>query len=103
MKKSISKILRQIANEFPDLDIEEKTPVHYSGQELLLTGKGKDKNGMAINPNESYTLNVQTFRRVDHYNKLKDIYKNQISKGMPHVMEAILQYKKEVQNQPSAK
>ena len=85
MKKEITKQLRELAEGMPySLELVSKGRT-LKGEELDLQEVIKlNERGEVVNDSAFYKKKELAFREIDHYNRLKEAYKQQGHKGITY-------------------
>lgn len=83
--RNVKQTLQKLASRLPFNYYECKTGASFYGSEILASNPdAKDAEGQPINAVLKYTVNIDTQRPVDHYRRLKRIYREKGWAGVEH-------------------
>jgi hypothetical protein len=89
--KQMYRDLQKIAQRLPFNYVEHKASLEYRGSEILEANpEAKDKEGNPIDPKKIYFINGSQRHVVDHYKRMKRIYRRDGEDGVKHYVTEVM-------------
>lgn len=89
--KQIHRDMQQIAMRLPFNYVEAPASIQYRGSEILEQNpEAKDKEGNPVDPKKIYSINGVQRHAVDHYKRMKRIFRKSGEKGVQHYITEVL-------------
>lgn len=89
--KQIHRDMQQIAARLPFNYVEHKASIQYRGSEILEQNPdAKDRDGNPIDPKKIYSIAGVQRHPVDHYKRMKRIYRRDGEAGVKHYIAEVM-------------